>query len=86
MQQHSLYFDGPGRYLILIKGHLSQEMLAIFPAKVVHDGIIMLDNMGYRLIIDFRDQSELMSALNILYNHHCTILKVEYLSKDPGLS
>ena len=83
-QRDDLYFDGPGRYLILIKEKLSQDIYEMFPVKDAQDDHIHLDEHGNHLIIDIKDQSELMGLLNMLYNNHYTIIKVEYLSKVPG--
>ena len=85
MQKDDLHFDGPGKYLILIKENVSQEVLAMFPCKVTQDNIFNQENHGFQLIGDFKDQSELMSVLYTLYNNRCTILKVKYLSKVPGM-
>ncbi|MGD9329422.1 MAG: hypothetical protein PVH48_10680 [Cyclobacteriaceae bacterium] len=84
MQRDDLYFDGPGRYLILIKEKLSQDIYKMFPVKDAQDDLVNQDEHGNHLIIDIKDQSELMGLLNTLYDHHCTIIKVEYLSKVPG--
>jgi len=86
MLRDDLYFDGPGRYLILIKEKLSQDIYEMFSVKDAQDDLANLDEHGNRLIIDIKDQSELMGLLNMLYNNHYTIIKVEYIIKVPGSS
>jgi hypothetical protein len=34
MQKHDLHFDGPGRYLIVIKEKVSQDIFEMFHIKV----------------------------------------------------
>jgi hypothetical protein len=84
MQKDDLHFDGRGWYLILIKEKVSQDIYEMFSVKDAQDDLVGLDEHGNHLIIDIKDQSELMGLLNALYNNHYTIIKVEYLSKVPG--
>jgi hypothetical protein len=80
MNQDNLRFDGPGRYLILLKEHVSQEILSLFPIRGAQDDPVGRYKNRNQLIIDIKDQSELMGLLNALYNNHCTIIKVEHLT------
>jgi len=84
MNRDDLHFDGPGRYLIVIKEKVSQDIFEVFPIKEARDNPVNLDEHGNQLIIDIKDQSELMGLLNVLYNNHYTIIKVEYIIKVPG--
>lgn len=84
MNRDDLHFDGPGRYLIVIKEKISQDIFEMFPIKEAQDALVNLDEHGNQLIIDIKDQSELMGLLNVLYNNHYTIIKVEYIIKVPG--
>jgi hypothetical protein len=84
MNRDDLHFDGPGRYLIVIKEKVSQDIFEMFPIKEAQDALVNLDEHGNQLIIDIKDQSELMGLLNVLYNNHYTIIKVEYIIKVPG--
>lgn len=84
MQKHDLHFDGPGRYLIEIKGKVSRDILEMFPIKEAQDDLVNPDQLGNHLIIDIKDQSELMGLLNVLYNNRYTIIKVEYINKVSG--
>jgi hypothetical protein len=52
--------------------------------KEVQDDLVNMDEHGNHLIIDIKDQSELMGLLNALYNNRYTIIKVEYIIKVPG--
>jgi hypothetical protein len=86
MNRDDLHFDGPGRYLIVIKEKVSQDIFKMFPIKDARDALVNQDKHGNQLIIDIKDQSELMGLLNALYNNHYTIIKVEYIIKVPRSS
>jgi hypothetical protein len=41
MQKHDLHFDGPGRYLIVIKEKVSQDIFEMFHIKEVQDDLVL---------------------------------------------
>jgi hypothetical protein len=72
-------FDGPGRYLVNVREEASTEIIEMFnvvknKTEVAEDG-----SLRAQLIIDIKDQSELLSFLNILHDNHHTIMKVELI-------
>jgi hypothetical protein len=80
IQRDDLYFDGPGRYLIHIKENMGQDIFEMFAIKYAQDDPTNLNKKRNQLMIDIKDQSELLGFLNELYNHHYTLIKVEYIS------
>jgi hypothetical protein len=52
----------------------------MFPIKEAQDDLVNLDEHGNQYIIDIKDQSELISMLNLFYDHHYTLIKVENIS------
>jgi hypothetical protein len=84
VQKHDLYFDAPGRYLIVLKEKVSQDIFEMFPGMEAWDDLVHPDGHGNHLIADIKDQSELMGLLNVLYNNRYTIMKVEYIIKSPS--
>jgi hypothetical protein len=77
-------FDGPGRYLINVREEASTEIIEMFnvvknKTEVAEDG-----SLRAQLIIDIKDQSELLSFLNILHDNHHTIMKVELILSSSG--
>lgn len=73
-------FDGPGRYVITTKEEVSPEIFELFTLKKSVNKHSDGDDAITKLVVDIKDQSELLSFLNTLYDNHHTIIKIERLS------
>jgi hypothetical protein len=79
MSGNDIRFDGPGRYVVTTKEEVTPAIFELFIAKK-HKSKLTEGNKGVQLIVEIKDQSELLSLLNVLYDNHQTIMKVELLS------
>lgn len=73
-------FDGPGRYIVTTREEVSADIFELYTSKKVISEQTGGDNAGSQLIVYIKDQSELLSFLNILFDNHHTIVKIELLS------
>ena len=85
MPVDDLYFDSSGRYAIVIKEEVHPEFFEMFQLREMENAPSEPVKGPTQLIVDIKDQSELLGLLNALYDNHHTIFKVEYVSKGmPG--
>jgi hypothetical protein len=77
-------FDGPGRYLVNVREEASTDIFEMY--KVVKNKTEVTEGgiLRTQLIVDIKDQSELLSFLNVLYDNHHTIMKVELILSSSG--
>ena len=80
MDGEDIRFDGPGRYVITTKGEVNPDIFELYNAKKNKSSVTGGGLTGSELIVEIKDQSELLSLLNILYDNHIAIIKVELLS------
>ena len=80
MPGKDIRFDGPGRYVVTTKEEVSSDIFELYTSKKAKSEHTDGDNAASQLVVDIKDQSELLSFLNILYDNHHTILKIERLS------
>jgi hypothetical protein len=80
MDGKDIRFDGPGRYVITTKGEVNPDISELYNAKKNKCRLTGAGHAGSELIVEIKDQSELLSFLNTLYDNHQTIMKVELLS------
>jgi len=80
MPGKDIRFDGPGRYVVTTKEEVSSDIFELYASKKVVSEQTHGDEAGYQLVVNIKDQTELLSFLNILYDNHHTILKIERLS------
>ena len=75
-------FDGPGRYLVNVREEASTEIIEMFNVVKNKTELTEGGTLRTQLVVDIKDQSELLSFLNILHDNHHTIMKVELLSSS----
>jgi hypothetical protein len=80
MLKRELRFDGPGKYAVTTKDEANPEIFEMFRAEKGKIELGDSSKTGSQFIVEIKDQSELLSLLNILYDNHNTIIKVEFLS------
>ena len=80
MSGKNIRFDGPGRYVVITKEDISPEILELFSGKIKISELPDEVHAGSEIVVEIKDQSELLSLLNMLYDNHYTILKIECLS------
>lgn len=80
MLGNDIRFDGPGRYGVRIKEDVSPGIIELFNVKKNITELAGSGNTGSQLIVEIKDQSELLSFLNTLYDNHYTIMKIELLT------
>ncbi len=73
-------FDGSGRYVVMTREQFSPEIIELFSARENMSEQTGEVIAGSHIVVEIKDQSELLSFLNILYDNHHTIVKVELLS------
>lgn len=76
----AIRFDGPGRYVVKTKESINPEIFELFNAKINTSKLAGIGNIDSLLIVEIKDQSELLSFLNTLYDNHHTIMKVELIT------
>jgi hypothetical protein len=89
MLKNDIRFDGPGRYIVTTREEVSADIFELYTLKKAISEQTGGDNASSQLVIDIKDQSELLSFLNILYDNHHTIIKVELIlstSRQEDLS
>jgi len=79
MIEDNIHFDGPGIYKILTKEALSPEIFEMYSLLEMEDSRARSSHKK-QLLLNIKDQSELMGFLNMLYQLHYTILRVELVS------
>jgi hypothetical protein len=77
-----LNFDGPGKYLIQVKGKVNPEIMEMFRLHPAERAVQTGCENCTQLFLDIKDQSELLGFLNTLYDFHHTICKVEFIARD----
>ena len=80
MDGKDIRFDGPGRYVITTKEEVNPGIFELYNTKNNKGKLTGAGHAGSEHIFEIKDQSELLSILNILYDNHHTIVKVELLS------
>ena len=80
MSGKNIRFDGPGRYVVITKEDTSPEIVELFAGKIEISELPDEVHAGSEIVVEIKDQSELLSLLNMLYDNHHTILKIERLS------
>jgi hypothetical protein len=80
MSGSTIHFDGPGDYIIQTKEKFNPDSFCMFSfyERTINKSPF---TSTYELVLSIRDQSELMGFLNMLYDHHYTLIKVVYDDK-----
>jgi hypothetical protein len=80
MLGNDIRFDGPGRYIVTTREEVSADIFELYTSKKAISEQTDGDNASSQLVVDIKDQSELLSFLNTLYDNHYTIMKIELLA------
>lgn len=82
MDGGKIRYDGPGMYAITTKEEVNHDIFELFNVKKIQGEPTDGSNADSQLIFEIKDQSELLSFLTVLFDHHHTILRLELLSNN----
>ncbi len=75
MQNDTITFDGPGSYNIVVKEKLHADVLELMVDDFPENQFTK--EKKSQIILRVKDQAQLSGFLNILYDYHYTLLKIE---------
>ncbi len=81
-----LHFEKPGKYRIVVQGNLDASWSDRLAGMCITQSDLENGAPTTILIGHLRDQTQLSGVLNSLYELHLSILLVEHLEEDNGVS